>query len=112
MVAETWIKASAAAGALLTDITDHLLLDAAAEREYGFTLAASFSRAQQKLLLAGTSVFILPSARAPCPWTDRQTDSARRARGAAVAVGPREGGREGHMLGLRRRVVYLVPAHQ
>jgi hypothetical protein len=46
------------------DAREHLLSDPAAERKFGFSLAAAHERAQQSLLLAGMRAFLTPGAAA------------------------------------------------
>ena len=61
IVGTTWVDASARAGALV-DAGQHLLEDIAAEKRWGFRLASSYERAQQRLILSGLRIYFTPGA--------------------------------------------------
>ena len=61
IVVASWVEASAGAGAWV-DAQQHLLEDSAAEQLLGFSLAASYGRASQGLLLSGYQVLLSPGA--------------------------------------------------
>lgn len=58
-MSEKWVDACASAGAFV-GARQHLLKDPAAEKKFGFSLAAAWEAAQQQLLLSGTRVFLTP----------------------------------------------------
>jgi len=63
-VTQSWVTASGKSGAFVPAL-DHLLLDTAAERKFGFSLATAYQAAQRCPLLTGITVFLAPGA-TPC----------------------------------------------
>lgn len=58
-MSETWVEASSRSKAFV-DPLDHLLVDKAAEKKFGFDMRTSYQRAQHQLLLSGLHVFFTP----------------------------------------------------
>jgi hypothetical protein len=58
-VTESWISASGKSGAFVP-VLDHLLIDPAAEKKFGFSLATAYQAAQRRPFLSGTNVFLAP----------------------------------------------------
>ena len=63
IVSETWVEASGRSNAFV-DPLDHLLVDKAAEKKFGFDMRTSYQRAQHQLLLLGLHVFFTPGGAA------------------------------------------------
>jgi hypothetical protein len=59
IVSEKWVDACARSD-MFVDAKEFLLKDPAAEKKFGFSLAAAWETAQQSLLLHGVHVFLTP----------------------------------------------------
>ena len=62
-MSETWVEACGRSGSFV-DPLDHLLIDKAAQKRFGFDMRTSYERAQHQLLLAGLHVFFTPGEKA------------------------------------------------
>ncbi len=60
---ESWVDACGRSGSSVDPI-DHLLIDTAAHKKFGFDMRTSYQRAQHQLLLTGLKVFFTPGANA------------------------------------------------
>lgn len=58
-MSESWVEACNRSSSFV-DPLDHLLIDKAAQKKYGFDLRTSYERAQHQLLLAGLHIFLTP----------------------------------------------------
>ena len=56
IVSETWVEACSRSSSFV-DPLDHLLIDKAAQKKFGFDMRTSYERAQHQLLLAGLHIF-------------------------------------------------------
>ncbi len=64
-MSEKWVDACARSDSFVS-AKEFLLRDAAAERKFGFSLAAAYDAAQQSLLLENVHVFLTPGAVTRC----------------------------------------------
>ena len=58
-MSDSWIDACGRSGSFV-DPVDHLLMDTAAQKKFGFDMRTSYERAQHQLLLTGLHVFFTP----------------------------------------------------
>lgn len=65
IVSEKWVDACARSDAFV-GAKEFLLKDPAAEKKFGFSLAAAYEAAQQSLLLDGMHVFLTPGEGSGC----------------------------------------------
>ena len=59
IVGDSWVNACGRSGSFV-DPVDHLLIDSAAHKKFGFDMRTSYERAQHHLLLKGLNVFFTP----------------------------------------------------
>lgn len=59
IVGDSWVNACGRSGSFV-DPVDHLLIDSAAHKKFGFDMRTSYERAQHHLLLKGLHVFFTP----------------------------------------------------
>ena len=67
IVSDSWIDACGRSGSFV-DPVDHLLIDTAAQKKFGFDMRTSYERAQHQLLLTGLHVFFTPGRMAARAW--------------------------------------------
>lgn len=66
-MSEKWVDACARMDAFVS-AKEFLLEDPAAEKKFGFSLAAAWEAAQQSLLLSGVHVFLTPGQQRLLLW--------------------------------------------
>ena len=59
IVSETWVEACGRSSSFV-DPLDHLLIDKAAQKKFGFDMRTSYEHAQHQLLLVGLRIFFTP----------------------------------------------------
>ena len=59
IVSDSWVEACGRSSSFV-DPLDHLLIDKAAQKKFGFDMRTSYQRAQHQLLLAGLHIFFTP----------------------------------------------------